>query len=113
MPKFSPGDPVWARCDGVRFPLGEYAAVVIESSPAAQFLTEFTKKQFYTVDIQNCPPPPGRFGWTISEGFLRPRRDDYQQHEGLGSRDKLTNPLADEVVAKELLDAIGSTLAGV
>jgi hypothetical protein len=41
---------------------------------------------------------PGQ--WESDEKNLRPRRDDYQQYEGLGSRDKLTEPLGDDPLPK-------------
>ncbi|MFM9481413.1 hypothetical protein, partial [Streptomyces scabiei] len=41
-----------------------------------------------------------------TEHQLRPRRDDYQQHEALGSRDQLTKPASPslEELIEELLD---------
>lgn len=115
MASYKPGDPVWARPGtdqhGRRVLDREHPAIVLEVRERSEFpfLTDYCDsckgRSLHLIDILPF--------YGICACRLRPRRDDYQQHEGLGSRDKLTNPLADEVVAKELLDAIGSTLAGV
>lgn len=75
MTKFKPGDPVWVRSNGSRAAPGEYAGVV----------TGVEEHGYYHVDIPACRHPLG-CEWTSHERFLRPRRDDYQQREPLGSR---------------------------
>lgn len=92
MHKFKPGDPVWARrsveatCPSVRdIAPGEYAGIVVET------LDIFSVYGWpvYKVDVLDFR----RFGLAdCDERFLRLRRDDYQQHEGLGSIDSLRQP---------------------
>lgn len=84
-PKFKPGDPVWAQSNGKEVP-----AIV-------------DRLQLYTCD--GCKG----FRYDIIEHlglvgaceiYLRPRRDDYQQHEPRGSREKLTDKLSPEERSK-------------
>lgn len=88
--KFSPGDPVWARQEKnmPTLPAGEHAGTVI-----ARPLNWYSR---YEVDLLYHKPKFSWFGFLESE--LRPRRDDYQQHEGLGSMDKITEPLRDDPI---------------
>lgn len=81
--KYNPGDPVWAFSDGSRFPAGEYAGIVIGPTEGGEVLLAD-----YRIDIPSLPPPKGD-GWLLCQNRLRPRRDDYQQHEPLGSMDKI------------------------
>lgn len=78
-PKFKPGDPVWATLANG----GEVPAVIDWIAPYAPY----TCTEGHTVynlrdgdDVGDCCEP-----------FIRPRRDDYQQHEPLGSRADLDN----------------------
>lgn len=78
---FKVGDPVWGRIVTVRdclttgLPFGEHAAVITGS--------EFIVGRIaYSVDIL----PDGMLFW---EKALRPRRDDYQQHEPRVRREDL------------------------
>ena len=76
--KFKPGDPVWARSDGSIFPAGEYAAVILslkdEHCPGHN-------AAWYRLDVFAIGPAPFGDGWILCEHYIRPRRDDYQQHE--------------------------------
>lgn len=94
MSKFKPGDPVWARAIPLpksyfkpwqrEIPPGEYAGniVTIDRISDAGF-------PVYHVSIQLGLSECG-------ESYLRPRRDDYQQHEGKGDRSLLDKPLKDD-----------------
>jgi hypothetical protein len=63
----------------------------------------------YLVEIINYPPPPCDRYWAAHELALRPRRDDYQQHEGLGSMDKINRPPdLNEAAIEEMCDFIRS-----
>ena len=95
MPKYNLGDPVWANDfkNIVKVFNGEVPAVITS--------TEITRDRVY---CRVCGAATG-YGLDILPGHLiacpcclRPRRDDYQQHEGLGSRDQLRQPLADDVL---------------
>ena len=83
--KFYPGDPVWLRAVGadksneVLLPDGEHAAVVekyCEACTMENLLIAF--EPMYHVAVM-----PTNYRVSATEGCLRPRRDDYQQHEGL------------------------------
>lgn len=86
MPKFSPGDPVWVhQIAGIEssaiFPPGEHATTILAlvHDPAPWWLLI----QHYEIDL----PHPANVRRVVAPEFaLRPRRDDYQQHEPLGSR---------------------------
>ena len=76
--KFKIGDPVWVRtnenerrCYGV--PAGEYPSVII-SAPVASFMHEGVWYHLEPFDDTRIP-------CMAHETRLRPRRDDYQQHE--------------------------------
>lgn len=92
MPKFNPGDPVWAqgRCTISKCPIppGENAAVITRVFNAPCPCITCKGHEAYGLDI--CP------GYMVCVCVLRPRRDDYQQHEGLGSRDQLDDILYHE-----------------
>lgn len=91
MPKFNPGDPVWARvvmmdrppslpnAIWTGAPPGEYAAVIV---------TE-VYRETYMIDCISLNRPG--YDMLCGSHYLRPRRDDYQQHEGLGSREECDN----------------------
>lgn len=109
--KFSPGDLVWIRTYAKmekRIPPGEHAAIVVR--------LYFTGEdgQYYLIDVPSFParqyePSALTDMWVANERYLRPRRDDYQQHEGLGSRDKLIEPLNEvweEVPVPNLSNAV-------
>lgn len=75
-------------------PSGEHAAVVraaLCAIPSFIDLTGFGPIQW----INLCTS--GR-DIAIRESFLRPRRDDYQQHEGLGTLDQIKTPRSDDVL---------------
>jgi hypothetical protein len=88
-PKFKPNDPVWvSRSKQVPVnsqippglnPRGETAAVVLGS-------WILLKSHYYALDI--CGND-----WSFAEVLLRPRRDDYQQREGLSTRGRLNKIL--------------------
>jgi len=97
--KYKAGDPVWARRNNYRPgqpPPGEYPAIVIG------LWKETAKGPVYQLDSLGLLVVPPRTVVTCRKDFLRPRRDDYQQREGLGSRDQLTNPLAPSINEAEL-----------
>jgi hypothetical protein len=82
--KFFPGDPVWARSTGRDLnnqpPAAEYAATVLEEE----------RPEWYRIEILSYVNPLTHDHIFWSKGkFLRPRRDDYQQHEPLSTRDDL------------------------
>lgn len=86
MNTYNPGDPVWARASRL-LPVGEHAAVVIERLD--HFLSGCCGGVGYTLDVLNYPcSVPGKHWWACL-CRLRPRRDDYQQHEPLGTRQDL------------------------
>lgn len=80
MSKFSPGDPVWVRSIGYVNPPGEYPGTILLS----RFLCYADE---YRVEIPTTGP--NNRGWIVEEAYLRSRRDDYQQHEGLGSMNRI------------------------
>lgn len=89
-PKFKAGDPVWARSEGDNAPSGEYKGIILYQEKGSLC---FLHNRFeYRVEIEGVPSPETR-PWLICECYLRPRRDDYQQHEPLGSRKDLDKPL--------------------
>lgn len=85
MPKYNPGDPVWVRSLGQRLPAGEHAAEIIDHCAARYCNYE----DCYTLEVYNYPciipvlEIPGH--WHVGSMYIRPRRDDYQQKEPLGS----------------------------
>jgi hypothetical protein len=92
-PKFKAGDPVWVKHNETR---REYPAFII------QFLNIICPGHgawFYELSIEGFP---GR--WDCCEPWLRPRRDDYQQHEPLGSRADLTKPIMTDKVFGEIVE---------
>lgn len=102
MAKFKPGDPVWARvidCNLDLIPIGEHAAIV-SGEDFPRHIRPLGNGLIYGVDI----PPWGLC--VIREEFLRPRRDDYQQHEGLGARDQLNKPIFDPHERSKILGDI-------
>lgn len=90
--KYSPGDPVWAKHDSYTV---ELAAVIIR----------FVKRCGADHDMYEVDSAKESIGYCC-EPYLRPRRDDYQQHEGLGSRDKLTEPVSDNTLCEAELERI-------
>lgn len=87
--KFSPGDPVWARSTGRNLknqpPAGEYAATVLEED----------SPDWYRIEILSYlnPLTSDHVFWCKGK-HLRPRRDDYQQHEPRSTRDDLDQILS-------------------
>ncbi len=82
MPKFSPGDPVWVKHDGRRFgTVREYPAVIAEISPDHPLTFLVSPTPVYGIEVEGVPRPASGRPWVVSEPCLRPRRDDYQQHE--------------------------------
>jgi hypothetical protein len=80
-PKFKAGDPVWVKHTDTR---REYPAFIIK------FLNDICPGHnawLYELSIEGFPGQ-----WDSCEPWIRPRRDDYQQHEPLGSRADLTKP---------------------
>jgi len=85
--RYNPGDPVWARNVGFNeMPRGEHVAVIIGSEKRLSHMTPCG--DVYAVDVQGQPPPPSG-PWVFCVCCLRPRRDDYQQHEPIGARKDL------------------------
>lgn len=83
-PKFKSGDLVWAQT----WPYGkEVAAVVV--SVAGKCRSDHWI--YYVESLLNKGE--------VCEPYIRPRRDDYQQHEPLGRRADLDKPLDDLKVA--------------
>lgn len=95
MAKFSPGDPVWAREDGSGNLLspGEYPAVII---CVLDWLSS-DGHLYYQIELPTISLPEWS-SWKAytRENMLRPRRDDYQQHEQLDSMDEVFAPKLDE-----------------
>lgn len=91
--QFKPGDPVWARSDGGSAPVGEHPATVVGSSG---YTCQRHLTTEYYVLVNDYPSPAPSHEWRICGTHLRPRRDDYQQHERLGSwsevRHRATTP---------------------
>jgi hypothetical protein len=90
--KFKPGDPVWARRDrrdyendGQTIPPGEYAAIVTKVLRVSEF------GQDYRLRLLDNPLPG-----VAAEPWLRPRRDDYQQHEPRVTREELDSVIRTE-----------------
>lgn len=106
MAKFKPGDSVWIRqppeaTQSLNYlPVGEHPTVVkgLVEDP----LCYWPDVQHYVLDMQ---PPPGRRRVVAPEFALRPRRDDYQQHEGLGTREQLDDIIHHEDNVPVLEDA--------
>lgn len=80
--KFKSGDPVWVRSEGPPNddpPKGEHAGVVL-----GEYDWPFGwPHTSYQVEVGESTP------WVCAEPCLRPRRDDYQQHEPRVSREDL------------------------
>lgn len=88
-PKFSPGDLVWARAARTAMGVqrGEYAGIIHKLCDqtcgwSKQHGNGHTQPYWQVFDI---PIPTGKNIACVAERFLRPRRDDYQQREDLGS----------------------------
>lgn len=92
-PKFKAGDPVWVLSVSTERPTGEYAGVIIAVTDK---LCTAHDAILYGVEIPFCPHPTGIAGWAVCEPYLRPRRDDYQQHEPLGSKKDLDKILSED-----------------
>jgi hypothetical protein len=100
--KFSPGDPVWAWTCGLpewNIRPGEHAAVVLSICTGVTGECEHSRPfPGYEIDVLGTPCiAPGKT-WCASPEYLRPRRDDYQQHEPLGSMNKI-KPLFSKVLS--------------
>jgi hypothetical protein len=93
--KFAAGDPIWAR---IELNAREFRGVVIKYQPVLSQLSLSCHGEIYSVDVPGIPLPPGFIEQAFCVCCLRPRRDDYQQREGLGSRANLVTPLADDPV---------------
>ena len=92
-PRFSAGDPVWAQVP----PNGREVAAVVLSlvglCPQGHVVYNLHCDEFG--EGEGCEP------------FIRPRRDDYQQHEPLGSRadlDKPATPELNEAALEEIVE---------
>lgn len=104
-PKFSLGDSVWVRpgtADPLECPVKkETAAIVISIEDPAYICRACGSVYYYKVDVA--------LKWFICECRLRPRQDDYQQHEGLGCLDGIRTLVLTkeetERFAKEPVDA--------
>lgn len=105
VPKFKAGDPVWVRSVDEARPKGEYAGTVTLVTDVPCPLHE---ARIYGVEVPSVPIS-GYEGWAVCEPFLRPRRDDYQQREPLGSRQDLDKPLI-SIYADELPDHVREKL---
>jgi hypothetical protein len=88
--KFNPNAAVWAKVIPISgahrragIPCGEVPAVI-----KAFAYNDPKYDIIYDVALLDWPD-----AWEWDEKNLRPRRDDYQQHEGLGSMDKIGQPL--------------------
>lgn len=77
MAKFKLADPVWAKSEGTYIPAGEYAAEITLVAKC-----ECGGSAYAFVHV--IGPYSGN-EFTGCERLLRPRRDDYQQHEPLGN----------------------------
>ena len=87
--RYTAGDPVWVK-GGDGLPPGELAGSVTGDYP------HWRPGVWYKVTVFGYPAPMDGTDWKVRDDWLRPRRDDYQQHESLGERDQLTRPLADD-----------------
>jgi hypothetical protein len=76
-------------------PPGEYAAVVIDE-PVPYWVVPWGTSPIYALDAEGYGCCAAR------EEYLRPRRDDYQQHEGLGSRDELVKPATPDLTEESV-----------
>lgn len=86
--KFNPGDPVWVMFWRPDLSItGEKPGVVVSVAYAWCGRPHWQVDMPFTGDAR-----PGTI-WTCDEKDMRPRRDDYQQHEGLGSMTKIRQPL--------------------
>jgi hypothetical protein len=99
--KFKPGDLVWIKVNSHSYahvirqvPVGEIAGVVEQLDPPEDYW---------------CNMAGYSGSWCCDDKILRPRRDDYQQHEGLGSMDKINRPPdLNEAAIEEMCDFIRS-----
>jgi hypothetical protein len=94
--KFKAGDPVWAL--DVRQTGKEYPAVIIDHLPLISIIVSGCCGEVYTVEGEAIPVPQGYKGNAFCVCCLRPRRDDPQQREGLGTRAEVfvPSPLPDD-----------------
>jgi len=90
--RYQPGDLVWALDASVS--KQEFPGTIKEALPL--IATAFSCGEVYDVDVPDLPLSPPWIGHAFYACCLRPRRDDYQQKEAPGSREKLTEPLADD-----------------
>lgn len=92
--KFKPGDPVWAHTIGGLYGIsaGEYAAVVLGICNGSKCLFHEGGK-CYQIDVLEIKSPVPDQNWCSHEDALRPRRDDYQQHEPRVTRADLDRAL--------------------
>ena len=104
--KFKIGDPVWVYTTGeikLHIYTGEYPAIItgicngLRKGTAPEkwkhlICTHSSLAEGYLLEVFEIPCPGG-IGWCANEHSLRPRRDDYQQHEPLGHRDQLNKPI--------------------
>lgn len=86
--KYNPGDLVWVRISNA----GECPGVIQGPFSLPFPFVTLCGKSAYHVELISSVYSFGQFCTCM----LRPRRDDPQQLEGLGSRDQLTHPLADD-----------------
>lgn len=97
MPKFRPGDLAWMRCTKTdEIPAGEYPIAIIAILPYL-----LCNQYVYRTDF---PPHFPYQAVSALEHRLRPRRDDYQQHEPLSSI-SVTSWVLTSLHEKDLIDA--------
>lgn len=93
-PLYKPGDLVWARakiaCAGVA--KGEYAGVVVHKCNC--WLASQCCDGGY--EVSGIPLPRGHTHACVATNNLRPRRDDYQQHEPRVSQAELDSVIRTE-----------------
>lgn len=94
MSKFKIGDLVWVRSKGTNGLIkGEHAGIItsdvhLQPSNPPPGCTPIAPP-WYSVDIENIPVPAPAKTWGAHETRLRPRKDDYQQHEPRSSQEKI------------------------
>lgn len=101
--KFNPGDPVWVRSEGDHCPRGELAGV-ISSFFGKRPTSRYAGDQHWRVQIAGVPCPYNDAGWVVPETLIRPRRDDYQQHEPRTTMRDVRDSLRDNLPVKETVD---------
>lgn len=105
--KFKVGDPVWARsAAGDVNPPGEYVGTVVRTTDV---VCPSHNAPFYGVEIPDLPVESPLKAWLVCESRLRPRRDDYQQHEPRVRRSDL--PMNENASLQEILQLLHEELS--